>query len=232
MSNQANLEASPPLKPPCVPTPGYWSTLHHPSPPTNMPRSLHKGCESNSPKPPVLRLRGGGPTKKKGPCCQEDCPLQIDTMCEICGHNVCFVDWVKVRGKNVCEHCSNIPENPAQYLTVSEVLCEGVQGGGVIEQVQAEDDVQPIFGGHVGQDGEGLDSHHDGDVELGDGVPALLDDSPIEPDKQEDTLLKVLLSTFGHSKFRSKEQEEAVRCVLGREEDVFISMPTGKTLHV
>jgi superfamily II DNA helicase RecQ len=153
-------------------------------------------------------------------------------VCEICQHNVCFIDWVRVRGKKVCEHCTDIPVNPAQYCTVSEVLGDRVQGGGVIDQVQAEDDVQPIFGGHVGQDGEGPVSHHDGDLELGDGVPALVDDSPIEPDQQEDTLLLVLLSMFGHSQFRSKVQEEAVRCVLGREEDVFVSMPTGKTLHL
>ena len=201
MSNEPNLKTSPPGKPVCVPTPGYWSTLHHPYPPTDT-QSSPKGCESDWPEPQVLRLRGGGPTTEKGPCCQKDCPLYIHTLCEICGHNVCLVDWVIIGGKQVCEHCIDIPEVPAAHHTV-----------------QSEGEVYK-----EGANREGPDSYIDLDV-------GTEDDSALEPHQQENALQLALLSTFGHSEFRSKEQEEAVRCVLGREQDVFVSMPTGKTLE-
>ena len=36
-----------------------------------------------------------------------------------------------------------------------------------------------------------------------------------------------LLSRFGHSQFRSKEQQGAVECLLEGGRDIYVSMPTG-----
>ena len=36
-----------------------------------------------------------------------------------------------------------------------------------------------------------------------------------------------LLSRFGHSEFRSKEQQGAVECLLEGGRDIYVSMPTG-----
>lgn len=36
-----------------------------------------------------------------------------------------------------------------------------------------------------------------------------------------------LLGRFGHTEFRSKEQKEAVECLMGGGRDIFVSMPTG-----
>ena len=42
------------------------------------------------------------------------------------------------------------------------------------------------------------------------------------------TILSVLETHFGHTKFRSREQEEAVMTLMEGRYDVFVSMPTGK----
>ena len=41
------------------------------------------------------------------------------------------------------------------------------------------------------------------------------------------SVLEVLKSQFGHSKFRSQEQKNAVLTVVDGRHDVFVSMPTG-----
>ena len=41
------------------------------------------------------------------------------------------------------------------------------------------------------------------------------------------SLLSLLKDYFGHSRFRSKEQQDAVSCMVGGKDDVFVSMPTG-----
>jgi superfamily II DNA helicase RecQ len=42
-------------------------------------------------------------------------------------------------------------------------------------------------------------------------------------------LLPKLKSAFGHDKFNSKEQEEAIRTLMKGNEDVLITMPTGRS---
>ena len=52
--------------------------------------------------------------------------------------------------------------------------------------------------------------------------------SPSPPhDEDDDPVLVDLSRLFGHSSFRSREQEEAVRAVIRGRGDVFVSMPTG-----
>lgn len=43
----------------------------------------------------------------------------------------------------------------------------------------------------------------------------------------ESLIFEKLKSVFKHERFRSKEQKEAVKCVVGSQHDVYVSMPTG-----
>ena len=43
----------------------------------------------------------------------------------------------------------------------------------------------------------------------------------------EEYILDKLKTVFKHSQFRSKEQKEAVKCVVDGRNDVYVSMPTG-----
>merc|ERR1719319_1302378 len=43
----------------------------------------------------------------------------------------------------------------------------------------------------------------------------------------ESAILDKLKTVFKHERFRSKEQKEAVKCVVGGQNDVYVSMPTG-----
>ena len=122
----------------------------------------------------VLRLKGGGPQGEKAPCCTENCPLIITSLCVVCGHNVCFLDSENVQGNDVCGHCTNYPQ-----FSQDEIVFKNT----------------------------------------GQGISDTVDISSVQ---------SVLSSTFGHENFRSKQQEDAVHCLLKKEQDVFVSMPTGK----
>lgn len=43
----------------------------------------------------------------------------------------------------------------------------------------------------------------------------------------EDRVLNILRNTFNHEQFKSKLQEDAIRCIVGGSHNAFISMPTG-----
>ena len=45
-----------------------------------------------------------------------------------------------------------------------------------------------------------------------------------------ENLLILLEKHFGHKRFRSKEQKEAIMTLMEGKNDVFVSMPTGKGL--
>ena len=189
---------------------------------------------------------------KMGYCCEMDCPLKSDIICQKCGHNVCYIDANLVSGKQICGHC--VPK----VVQEAQVYREKKQAAGA-ETNRVDDLTEVVKPDKIGYCCEmdcSLKSEiicqkcgHNvcyidanlvsGKQICGHCVPKVVHEAQVHREKEQadgtetnriDDLTDVvncLKSQFGHEQFRNSVQQDATMTLVEGNHDIIVTMPTG-----